>query len=96
MEDLCVRIMRLVYILILSIFNNHLVDYPCPSNLNYFWSFGSILGFCLSIQIVTGVFLAMHYVPYIKLAFESVEHIMRDVAYGWFIDLICILEFQYG
>jgi len=85
MEDLCVRIMRLVHIPIFSIFNNHLVDYPCPSNLNYFWSFGSILGFCLSIQIVTGVFLAMHYVPHIELAFESVEHIMRDVPYGWFI-----------
>lgn len=77
--------MRLLYLPLFSTFNNHIVDYPCPSNLNYFWSFGSILGFCLTMQIVTGTFLAMHYVPHIDLAFDSVERIMRDVPYGWFI-----------
>jgi ubiquinol-cytochrome c reductase cytochrome b subunit len=74
--------MRLLYLPLFSTFNNHIVDYPCPSNLNYFWSFGSILGFCLTMQIVTGTFLAMHYVPHIDLAFDSVERIMRDVPYG--------------
>jgi ubiquinol-cytochrome c reductase cytochrome b subunit len=68
-----------------SILNSHVIDYPTPSNLTYAWSFGSTAGFCLVIQILTGVFLAMHYTPHIDLAFVSVEHIMRDVNNGWLI-----------
>ena len=68
-----------------SIFNNMLVDLPSPSNLSYFWSFGSLLGLCLILQLGSGVFLAMHYCPNTELAFISVEHIMRDVNYGWLI-----------
>ena len=63
----------------------HLADYPTPKNLNYWWTFGGILTFCLITQIVTGVVLGMHYVAHADLAFESVEHIMRDVNYGWLI-----------
>lgn len=62
-----------------------LVDLPSPSNLSYFWSFGSLLGLCLILQLGSGVFLAMHYCPNTELAFISVEHIMRDVNYGWLI-----------
>ncbi len=61
------------------------VDYPTPKNLNYWWTFGGILAVCLMIQIVTGVVLAMHYVPHIDHAFASVERIMRDVNYGWLV-----------
>lgn len=60
-----------------------LIDLPEPSNISYLWGFGSILGLCLVIQILTGIFLAMHYTPHVDLAFNSVEHIMRDVNYGW-------------
>ena len=67
---------------------NHLADYPTPKNLNYWWTFGGILTFCLIIQIVTGITLAMHYIAHADLAFESVEHIMRDVNYGWLIRYI--------
>ena len=63
--------------------SNHLKEYPTPKNLNYWWTFGGILTFCLITQIVTGVILAMHYVAHADLAFDSVEHIMRDVNYGW-------------
>lgn len=65
--------------------NNHLVDYPTPINLNYFYGFGSLAGIMLGIQIVSGIFLAMHYTPHISLAFDSVEHIMRDANNGWLI-----------
>ena len=65
--------------------SNHLSDYPTPKNLNYWWTFGAILTFCLIAQIITGIILAMHYVAQADLAFESVEHIMRDVNYGWLI-----------
>ena len=61
------------------------VDYPTPRNLNYWWTFGGILSLCLAIQIVTGIVLAMHYSPTASGAFASVEHIMRDVNYGWLI-----------
>jgi ubiquinol-cytochrome c reductase cytochrome b subunit len=61
------------------------IDYPTPKNLNYWWTFGGILSMCLGIQIITGVILAMHYVPNANLAFDSVERIMRDVNYGWLI-----------
>ena len=70
---------------ILRLANSYLVDSPQPLNLNYMWNFGSLLAFCLVIQIVTGVTLAMHYNPSIAEAFNSVEHIMRDVNNGWLI-----------
>ena len=63
--------------------SNHLTEYPTPKNLNYWWTFGGILTFCLITQIITGLILAMHYVASADLAFGSVEHIMRDVNYGW-------------
>ncbi len=67
---------------------NHLTDYPTPKNLNYWWTFGGILTFCLITQIITGITLAMHYIAHADMAFESVEHIMRDVNYGWLIRYI--------
>jgi ubiquinol-cytochrome c reductase cytochrome b subunit len=67
---------------IAQIINDHLIDYPTPSNLSYFWNFGFLAGLCLGIQIVTGIVLAMHYTAHIDLAFLSVEHIMRDVNGG--------------
>lgn len=70
---------------ILSFVDSHIVDYPTPKNLNYMWSFGSTAGLCLVIQILTGIFLAMHYTPNIDYAFLSVEHIMADVKNGWLI-----------
>ena len=70
---------------LLAFANAHIVDYPTPINLNYMWSFGSTAGLCLVIQIITGIFLAMHYTPHIDLAFSSVEHIMSDVNNGWLI-----------
>jgi ubiquinol-cytochrome c reductase cytochrome b subunit len=66
-----------------AVVNNHIIDYPTPINLNYFYGFGSLAGIMLVIQILTGIFLAMHYTPHIDLAFNSVEHIMRDVNNGW-------------
>ena len=70
---------------LLSFVDSHIIDYPTPVNLNYMWSFGSTAGLCLVIQIITGIFLAMHYTPHIDLAFSSVEHIMSDVNNGWLI-----------
>jgi ubiquinol-cytochrome c reductase cytochrome b subunit len=70
---------------ILGLVNSYMVDSPQPASLSYMWNFGSLLGLCLVIQIVTGITLAMHYTPNIDLAFVSVEHIMRDVHYGWMI-----------
>ena len=64
---------------------HHINDYPTPKNLNYWWTFGGILTFFLIIQIITGLVLAMHYIAHADLAFGSVEHIMRDVNYGWLI-----------
>ena len=64
---------------------HHLREYPTPKNLNYWWTFGGILTFCLVVQIVTGLVLAMHYVAHADLAFDSIEHIMRNVNYGWLI-----------
>ena len=63
----------------------HLMDFPTPKNLNYWWTFGGILALCLMTQIVTGIVLAMHYTPNVDLAFASVERIMRDVNGGWLI-----------
>ncbi len=68
---------------IVSFICKHLVYYPTPSNLNVFWSFGSLAGIFLVIQIITGIFLAMYYTPHILYAFDSVENIMRNVEYGW-------------
>jgi ubiquinol-cytochrome c reductase cytochrome b subunit len=73
---------------LLSLVNSYIVDSPQPVNLSYVWNFGSLLALCLGIQIVTGVILAMHYTPNVDLAFISVEHIMRDVNYGWMIRYI--------
>jgi ubiquinol-cytochrome c reductase cytochrome b subunit len=65
-----------------------MIDFPTPKNLNYWWTFGGILAMCLVIQIVTGVSLAMYYVASTKMAFSSVERIMRDVDFGWLIRYI--------
>jgi ubiquinol-cytochrome c reductase cytochrome b subunit len=70
---------------IINILNDHLIDYPTPVNINYLWNFGSMAGVFLVVQILTGIFLAMHYTPHVDLAFLSVEHIMRDVNNGWLI-----------
>lgn len=76
---------RWVFNSIVGNLGSHIINYPTPGNLNYFWSFGSLAGLTLVLQILTGVFLAMHYTPHIDLAFSSVEHIMRDVNNGWLI-----------
>ncbi len=68
---------------VISLMREHLVDYPAPKNLNYWWNFGSLAGIILIIMIATGIFLAMHYTPHEAHAFDSVERIMRDVNYGW-------------
>lgn len=68
---------------IISIINSTLIDLPSPSSISYLWNFGSLLGFCLVIQILTGIFLAMHYCPDTSIAFSSIVHIMRDVNYGF-------------
>lgn len=70
---------------LLSIVNDHLINYPTPINIHYAWNFGFLSAMCLIIQIVTGIFLAMHYTPHVDLAFASLEHIMRDVNYGWLL-----------
>ena len=70
---------------VLKLVNDYVIDSPLPSNINYHYNYGSILGLCLVIQIVTGILLAMHYIPHIDLAFISVEHIMRDVNGGWLL-----------
>ena len=78
--DTRLPIMRLVH--------DNITDYPTPKNINYWWTFGGILTFCLVTQIVTGIILAMHYTPHVDHAFNSVEHIMRNVNYGWLIRYI--------
>nr|UZN44125.1 cytochrome b [Furcilarnaca chirurga] len=70
---------------LLKIMNNALIDLPAPSNISTMWNFGSLLGLCLMIQIITGLFLAMHYTANIDSAFNSIAHICRDVNYGWFL-----------
>src|SRR5882762_1812201 len=70
---------------LLRLLNSYVVDSPEPANISYLWNFGSLLGTCLIIQILTGAFLAMHYTPHVDFAFNSVEHIMRDVNNGWII-----------
>nr|Q9T6I4.1 RecName: Full=Cytochrome b; AltName: Full=Complex III subunit 3; AltName: Full=Complex III subunit III; AltName: Full=Cytochrome b-c1 complex subunit 3; AltName: Full=Ubiquinol-cytochrome-c reductase complex cytochrome b subunit [Lepus sinensis]CAB65747.1 cytochrome b [Lepus sinensis] len=70
---------------LLKIVNHSLIDLPTPSNISTWWNFGSLLGLCLMIQILTGLFLAMHYTSDTATAFSSVTHICRDVNYGWLI-----------
>nr|YP_010610965.1 cytochrome b [Rhingia louguanensis]AIW06407.1 cytochrome b [Syrphidae sp. MT-2014]WAP91799.1 cytochrome b [Rhingia louguanensis] len=70
---------------IFKIANNALVDLPSPINISVWWNFGSLLGLCLIIQILTGLFLAMHYTADISMAFNSVDHICRNVNYGWLL-----------
>uniref|UniRef100_B2KPV5 Cytochrome b n=6 Tax=Pogonichthyinae TaxID=2743731 RepID=B2KPV5_ALGTI len=70
---------------LMKIANDALVDLPTPSNISAMWNFGSLLGLCLITQILTGLFLAMHYTSDISTAFSSVTHICRDVNYGWLI-----------
>jgi len=69
----------------LKLVNSYVIDAPVPSNINYLWNFGSLLAICLIIQIVTGITLAMHYNPSVLEAFNSIEHIMRDVNNGWLL-----------
>jgi len=73
---------------IFSVLREALVDHPTPRNLNYWWNFGSLAGITLVIMIVSGLLLSMHYVAHVDLAFDSVEHIMRDVNYGWLLRYI--------
>nr|UPL65297.1 cytochrome b [Appolonius crassus] len=70
---------------LIKIINGSLIDLPTPSNISLWWNFGSLLGMCLMIQIITGLFLAMHYTANIEMAFNSVVHICRDVNNGWLI-----------
>lgn len=72
----------------LSLVNEYLIDSPLPANINYLWNFGSLLGLNMVIVIISGITLAMHYNSDISLAFASVEHITRDVNYGWLIRYI--------
>src|SRR5690349_16124408 len=71
-----------------ALITKHLLRYPSPANLTYFWNFGSLSAFFLGVQIATGIFLAMTYVGSSDLAFASVEHIGRDVEGGWFLRLL--------
>ena len=73
---------------LLRLAHDSFVDYPTPKNLNYWWTFGGILTFCLVTQIITGIILAMHYTPHVDHACNSVEHIMRNVNHGWLIRYI--------
>nr|QWC53787.1 cytochrome b [Evacanthus danmainus] len=73
---------------LIKIINNSLIDLPAPMNLSLWWNFGSILGLCLIIQLISGIFLSMHYTANIEIAFDSVSHITRDVNYGWMMRTI--------
>lgn len=75
---------------ILKNFNKSIIDLPTPSNISSIWNYGSLLGLCLIIQIITGFFLTIHYTPHIDLAFNRIIHISRDVNFGWIIRLIHI------
>ena len=70
---------------IMDLVQGQALDFPTPKNLNYWWAFGAVLAIMLVVQIVTGVVLVMHYTPHVDMAFNSVEHIMRDVNYGWLL-----------
>ena len=73
---------------IISMLKHSAVDYPTPKNLNYWWNFGSLAGFFLLVQIITGIILSMHYTAHVDHAFSSIEHIMRNVNHGWLIRYI--------
>nr|WKK30232.1 cytochrome b [Ancistrocerus antilope] len=73
---------------LLKIFSNSLIFLPTPININYWWNLGSLLGMCLMIQIISGLFISMHYAPSIDQAFNSIIHIMKDINYGWLMRLI--------
>lgn len=70
---------------VIKIINSSLIDLPAPVNISIWWNYGSLLGLCLTIQTLTGLFLSIHYVPNIEMAFSSVAHIARDVNYGWLL-----------
>nr|QYB20648.1 cytochrome b [Cryptotermes domesticus] len=70
---------------LMKVINGALIDLPTPTNISTWWNFGSLLGICLTVQIITGLFLAMHYCPSTEAAFSSVAHICRDVNYGWIL-----------
>nr|YP_009295174.1 apocytochrome b [Dasya binghamiae]AOH77186.1 apocytochrome b [Dasya binghamiae] len=80
--------MRIIKFPFITIINNHALAYPTPINIHYAWNFGFLALICLTIQILTGIFLAMHYTPHVNLAFTSVEHIMRNVNFGWLLRYI--------
>nr|YP_010990680.1 cytochrome b [Pitambara triremiprocta]WOW99124.1 cytochrome b [Pitambara triremiprocta] len=69
----------------MTFLNNFIIDLPSPSNISTWWNFGSLLGTCLMLQIISGIFLAMHYSPNVNFAFKSIINITRDVNYGWLI-----------
>nr|YP_009370153.1 cytochrome b [Pontoscolex corethrurus]ANJ60057.1 cytochrome b [Pontoscolex corethrurus] len=73
---------------LIKIINGSLIDLPAPNNISIWWNYGSLLGLCLILQIATGLFLSMHYVSNIEMAFASATHISRDVNYGWLIRYI--------
>nr|YP_010620172.1 Apocytochrome b [Gredgaria maugeana]WAX04208.1 Apocytochrome b [Gredgaria maugeana] len=77
--------MRFLKFPLFNLINDHAIAYPTPINLHYAWNFGFLSLICLGIQLITGIFLAMHYTPHIIFAFHSIEHIMRDVNFGWLI-----------
>jgi quinol-cytochrome oxidoreductase complex cytochrome b subunit len=70
---------------LLAFANSHIIDYPTPSNLNYFWSFGSMSGIILVFQMISGILISMHYTPHVDLAFLSIEFFMRQIDFGWLI-----------
>lgn len=70
---------------VVKLVNGVVFDLPAASNLSAWWNFGSLLGLCLVVQLVTGIFLAMHYIGHVDLAFSSVVHLRRDVNYGWLL-----------
>jgi len=72
---------------ILRLLNSYMVDSPQPANISYLWNFGSLLGTCLIIQILTGIFLAMHYQPNVELAFDSVEHVLHSLSSFFLINI---------
>nr|ATD53074.1 cytochrome b [Paphnutius ruficeps]ATV98867.1 cytochrome b [Paphnutius sp. EMHAU-15062703] len=73
---------------LMKIMNSTIIDLPTPINISSWWNFGSILGMCLFIQVITGIFLAMHYSPNVEMAFNSINHITRDVNNGWLMRII--------
>nr|ATF28654.1 cytochrome b [Pomponia linearis] len=77
-----------IYHPLFKLINNSLIDFPAPSSLSYWWNFGSLLGMCLIVQIMTGLFLSMHYNADVINAFNSVNHICRNVNWGWLLRII--------